>query len=93
MDYQTGKFYSHNVSDVISRYDAIDSPISKYFSLAFPKPASQILDVGCGTGRDLRALLAAGYNAFGIEPVEELRQAAIQRYPSLSGCLRSGALW
>jgi len=92
MDYQTGKFYSHNVSDVISRYDAIDSPISKYFSLAFPKPASQILDVGCGTGRDLRALLAAGYNAFGIEPVEELRQAAIQRYPSLSGCLRSGAL-
>ena len=92
MDDQTAKFYSHNVSDVINRYDAIDSPISKYFSLAFPKPASQILDVGCGSGRDLRALLAAGYNAFGIEPVEELRRAAIQRYPSLSSCLWSGAL-
>lgn len=92
MDDQTAKFYAHNVSDVISRYDAIDSPISKYFSLAFPKPASQILDVGCGSGRDLRALLGAGYNAFGIEPVEELRRAAIQRYPSLSSCLWSGVL-
>ncbi len=92
MDDQTAKFYAHNVSDVISRYDAIDSPISKYFSLAFPKPASQILDVGCGSGRDLRALLGAGYNAFGIEPVEELRRAAIQRHPSLSSCLWSGVL-
>lgn len=92
MDDQTAKFYCHNVSDVMNRYDAIDSPVSKYFSLAFPKPASQILDVGCGSGRDLRALLAAGYNAFGIEPVEELRRAAIQRYPSLSRCLWSGAL-
>ena len=92
MDAKTGKFYSDHVSDVFARYDAVDSPVAKYFSQAFPQPGSRILDIGCGTGRDLRALIAAGYKASGIEPVDELREQAILNHPELSDCLKPGAL-
>ena len=92
MDYKTAMFYSQNVGDVIHRYDAIESPLSKYFSLAFPKQKSKILDVGCGSGRDLRALIADGYDAYGIEPVDELRQETVLRHPSLASRVWTGAL-
>ena len=92
MDEKTGKFYSDHVSDVFARYDAVDSPVAKYFSQAFPQPGSRILDIGCGTGRDLRALIAAGYKACGIEPVDELRKRTIQNHPELSDCLKPGVL-
>ena len=92
MDEKTGKFYRNHVSDVFARYDAVDSPVAKYFSQAFPQPGSRILDIGCGTGRDLRALIAAGYKACGIEPVDELRKRAIQNHPELSDCLKPGVL-
>jgi len=41
------------------------------FCLPFLKPADRILVVGCGSGRDLLALLNLGYHVTGLEPVPE----------------------
>ena len=43
------------------------------------KPRDRILVVGCGTGRDLLALLELGFHADGLEPVVELAQQARER--------------
>ncbi|OIQ85877.1 hypothetical protein GALL_322700 [mine drainage metagenome] len=44
-----------------------------------------MLDVGCGSGRDLARLRALGYDACGVEPVDALRVEALRRYPELEG--------
>lgn len=49
-----------------------------------------MLDVGAG--RDLQALLDAGYDARGAEPSEALRSAALAAFPALSGRLTAGQL-
>lgn len=92
MDYRTGKYYQEHVREVFSQYESIDSPVAKYFPIAFPKPGSRILDVGCATGRDLNALLRSGYDAYGIEPVAELREMAIEQRAELASRLMQGAL-
>lgn len=40
------------------------------------KPASRILDAGCGSGRDLKAFAEAGYDAVGIDASAELAALA-----------------
>ena len=44
-------------------------PWERDFCLPFLKPSDRILVVGCGSGRDLLALLELGYHAAGLEPV------------------------
>ncbi|TDB71748.1 class I SAM-dependent methyltransferase [Actinomadura sp. KC216] len=39
----------------------------------FPTPASRILDVGAGSGRDAAALARAGHHVVAVEPTDELR--------------------
>jgi SAM-dependent methyltransferase len=49
------------------------------FYAPYLRPADHILVVGCGTGRDLLALLELGYHTDGLEPVAELAQRARER--------------
>jgi SAM-dependent methyltransferase len=44
-------------------------PWERDFCLPFLKPSDRILVVGCGSGRDLLALLELGYHVAGLEPV------------------------
>lgn len=55
---------------------AVDSKISEYFQSSFPTNA-RVLDIGAGSGRDPNKLLNLGYDAYGIEPCEKLRNLAI----------------
>lgn len=50
-----------------------------------PKPASKVLDVGAGTGRDAAALLRLGYDVTAVEPAEGMRKIALATHPELSG--------
>jgi SAM-dependent methyltransferase/5-methylcytosine-specific restriction endonuclease McrA len=91
LDPATARFYRLNAEDVAGRYEAVSSPVARYFRLAFPE-GGRVLDVGAGSGRDLVELLALGYDARGVEPVQEMAAAAIARHPQLQGRIASAAL-
>ncbi|HEY5307763.1 MAG TPA: class I SAM-dependent methyltransferase, partial [Casimicrobiaceae bacterium] len=91
MDLQTASYYSRNAQAVAAHYESVASPLARYAAVAFPA-GGRILDIGAGTGRDLAYLSAAGYDAFGIEPVAELVEIAVRSHPELQGRLASGSL-
>ncbi len=91
MDPDTERYYRLNASDVAGRYEAVTSPVARYFRLAFAD-GGRVLDVGAGSGRDLAELLALGYDAYGAEPVEEMTAAAVTRHPRLQGRIARAGL-
>ena len=91
MDKKTADYYNENADDIFSRYESVSGGISDYFQESFPKPA-KILDIGCGSGRDLITLLNMGHDAYGIEPSDNLRSLAIENHPELRGRITSGSL-
>ncbi len=90
-DQKTLAFYSENAETIFERYESAPSEVQNYFTLSFPAGA-KVLDVGAGSSRDLRALLAQGYDAYGVEPCEALRSKALKHHPDLSSRLFAGAL-
>jgi len=52
-----------------------------------PTAPSRVLDIGAGMGRDAAALAALGHSVVAVEPVDELRAAAINFY------LASSVVW
>ena len=67
------------------------SAMSAQFEEVFA-PGSRVLDVGCGKGRDLVALLDLGVDAYGVEPHAAMRAQALARDPRLAGRLADAAL-
>jgi 2-polyprenyl-3-methyl-5-hydroxy-6-metoxy-1,4-benzoquinol methylase len=91
-DEQTLQYYRDNATEVFERYETVtQSGIAEYFTSSF-LPGSRVLDVGAGSGRDLRKLLELGFDAYGAEPTAELRDLAITRHPHLEKRLFEGSL-
>lgn len=91
MDSQTIRYYEADAAGLATRYESVVSPVARHYAVAFSAGA-RVVDIGAGSGRDLAALLAAGYEAFGVEPSAGLRAAAIAHHPELAGRLVEGAL-
>lgn len=91
MDTATARFYQDNAKDIAGRYESVESPVAKYFPLAFV-PGGRVLDIGAGSGRDLAHLLSSGYDAYGIEPTDGLRTAALSAHPELLDRLQAASL-
>lgn len=71
--------------------EAPRSAMSRHFGSAFA-PGARVLDVGCGKGRDVVALLDMGFEAFGVEPNDAMRAHAIARDARLPGRIAAAAL-
>ncbi len=71
MDKKTIEYYKLNSNEVYERFESVEGGVSEYFETAFEK-GSSVLDIGCGSGRDVKTLLEKGYNAYGIDPCSEL---------------------
>ncbi|RZB31018.1 MAG: hypothetical protein AEth_00972 [Candidatus Argoarchaeum ethanivorans] len=91
MDAQTTHCYQKNAKEIFDRYGACCDGASRYFTLSFP-PQAKILDIGTGSGRDARQLLELGYDAYGVDPCNEMMSLAITKYPELSGRITEGNL-
>ena len=75
MDDRTQSYYRQRASDLLHCYAGSGLSAVDWVVQALP-PRAKVLDVGSGTGRDLRELLRRGYDAFGAEPCGELRAVA-----------------
>ncbi len=90
-DQPTLDYYNANAEQVFQAYEQVSGGVSDYFQASF-WPGARILDVGAGSGRDLRKLLELGFNAYGVEPSDGLRQRAVATYPMLRDRLLAGGL-
>lgn len=91
MDASTLRYYSQNAQTVAERYEGIKSPLADRFASVF-KAGGRILDIGCGSGRDLAELARQGYQAYGIDATAELVNLAQQLHPELHGRVLQAAL-
>jgi len=91
MDLSTIGYYSHNAQVVAERYEAIVSALSSHFSDAFHRN-SRILDIGCGSGRDLAQLAGLGHQVYGVDPVDEFVNLSQAIHPELEGRITKAAL-
>lgn len=67
------------------------SAISREFPSTFAA-GSRVLDVGCGKGRDVVALLDMGFDAYGVEPHDAMRAHALARDPRVAGRIAAASL-
>lgn len=84
----TTAFYDTWATDGV---EADRSAISRHFEAAFA-PGARVLDVGCGKGRDVVALLDMGFDAHGVEPNDAMRARALARDPRVAGRIAAATL-
>lgn len=91
MDQSTINFYKDNAKQVAERYESVVSDLSKHFSDAF-NTGRKVLDIGCGSGRDLAVLHKLGYDCYGVDPTPQFLEIAQEIHPELIKRIIQGAL-
>jgi SAM-dependent methyltransferase len=91
MDSATLSYYSCHAHEVAQRYEEVKSPLASSFVRIFP-PGGRILDIGCGSGRDMAELHRQGYQPFGVDATAELVALAQKAHPTLAGRIKKGVL-
>ena len=91
MDQSTLKYYSNNAAQVAQRYESVVSYLSEHFADSFSK-GGKVLDIGCGSGRDLAVLHKLGYDCYGVDPVPEFVEIAQKIHPELENRIALGKL-
>jgi len=90
VDSKTLDYYSRNAAILAERYASVEvSPIEPLIGNL--EPGSKVLDVGCGTGRDLRFLIQKGFDAYGVDPSSEMLDEAGKSLRT-NGCSIEGRL-
>lgn len=91
MDKPTLDYYALHASEVAQRYEVAPSPLAHRFAESFPS-GGRILDIGCGSGRDLAQLHKQGFQTYGVDGTEEFVQLAQMLHPELKGRVVQGLL-
>lgn len=84
MDLETINYYARNAGPVAARYESAASGLAASFSKAWEQ-RSKLLDIGCGSGRDLAYLAALGHDCFGIDATLEFVDISQRLHPELRG--------
>jgi SAM-dependent methyltransferase len=91
MDIKTGQYYKEEALRSAELYSSAEKGVSIYFKRFFPA-GSSVLDIGCGSGRDLKILLDMGYDPYGIDASAEMIDAALKIYPELEERISAGSI-
>lgn len=75
----TSQWYDVNAQDFISRADRLDPSDDLLEFTRKLAPGARILDLGCGTGRDLKAFLSLGFDAHGLDGSAQLAEYSARR--------------
>lgn len=73
-------FYNGHASELVNTYAAVEPTYLAHLKTLLQPGESRILDVGCGTGRDVAHLRAAGFNAIGVDASAAMVEAGVTRY-------------
>ena len=91
MDNPTITYYSTEAKNISDKYNSVPSGIHQFFKAAFVE-GTKILDIGCGSGRDMAELVKNGFDAYGVDASSEMVQYAQEQYPELKGRIEKGVL-
>jgi SAM-dependent methyltransferase len=91
VDHPTLTYYNSHASELAARYEQVSSIAVARFESTFPK-CSKLLDIGCGSGRDLALLARMGFDVYGVDPSAEFIQLAQHTHPELQGRLNVSGL-
>ena len=84
-DFDSKNRFSNRVDDYVKyRPDYPREIISMFHERIGLQPDWKIADVGCGTGISCRMFLENGNEVFGVEPNDDMRQAAIDQFAGQS---------
>ncbi|NOZ91589.1 MAG: class I SAM-dependent methyltransferase [Epsilonproteobacteria bacterium] len=71
---KNSNFYSKNHTSLIKQYNSISSPLKPLFD-KYIKPNHKVLDIGFGSGRDLRYIKSLGADCYGVDNCKEFVEA------------------
>lgn len=75
--------YSEEAAILRERYEEVSfAEVHAPVVHLMPEAPCSVLDIGSGTGRDAAALAALGNTVVAVEPVDEMRAAAMALHPS-----------
>ena len=84
MDEATIAYYSANAKSISDKYNCIIGGVQKYFSAVFVD-RMKILDIGCGSGRDINHLLTLWPQCLRDRSFRRDALCAKERFPQLKG--------
>jgi SAM-dependent methyltransferase len=90
-DTGTNRHYRNRAPQLGETYDTVDITHLHHLSTLL-RPGDSVLDVGCGTGRDLAWLIDRGYRVTGVDPSSEMIAEARRRYAIPDGIVRTDTL-
>ena len=70
----TQSFYSKNYLSLIEQYDSIEPPLKSLFK-KYIRKNDNVLDIGFGSGRDLKYIKNIGANCYGVDNCKEFVDA------------------
>jgi SAM-dependent methyltransferase len=92
MDPRTLKHYNQHAASMAAQYESADVTRLHQRLLEALPPKGRVLEIGCGSGRDLAFLHAQGFDVTGLEPSDGMRAVALERHPGLAGRLHPGTI-
>lgn len=81
-DERTIEVYDEKAPEYARRYGGVELPLW-HRVMNYLKPGATVLDLGCGTGRDVAFLQKKGFDAYGVDASVGMIEAAKEAHPNL----------
>jgi SAM-dependent methyltransferase len=91
-DSKTIEVYTERAEEFATLYNSVPPPFLSRVVEAAKGGGKRLIDIGCGSGRDLAAFLDEGFEVLGVEPSEALIRESESAYPCLKGTINKGFL-
>lgn len=85
----TLKYYNENGRVLVDRYESAQVPDLHHFLLKAFKAPANLMELGCGSGRDAAFMVKKGFQVTGIDGSKAMVKHALIKHPELSGHLHT----